>query len=193
MTTNPGSGSDTPGPTVPVYILAGGRSRRFGSDKARALVGGVPLLVSVARCLEPVASRTTVVAGEAGAYSDLGFDTIADVVAQRGPLGGLLTAIEHSGPGRWLFLSACDWVGVRADWVVRLLERRAPGVQAVVYKGERFEPLFALYHTSLRDTVAGLIESGRLETRNVFARATTEVLPPPRGWGAATNLNRPPT
>lgn len=192
MTTSPGSGSDTPGPTVPVYILAGGQSRRFGSDKARAVVGGVPLLVSVARCLEPVSSHTTVVAAAAGAYDDLGFNTIADVVPHKGPLGGLLTAIEHSGPERWLFLSACDWVGVRADWVVSLLERRTPGVQAVVYRGERFEPLFALYHTSIRDTVAALIEAGRLETRNVFARATTEVLPPPREWAAATNLNRPP-
>ena len=36
---------------VPGYILAGGRSRRFGTDKARAEVGGTPLLRHAAASL----------------------------------------------------------------------------------------------------------------------------------------------
>ncbi|HRE90852.1 MAG TPA: NTP transferase domain-containing protein, partial [Myxococcota bacterium] len=32
-------------------VLAGGRSRRFGVDKARVEVGGVPLVVRTARLL----------------------------------------------------------------------------------------------------------------------------------------------
>jgi molybdopterin-guanine dinucleotide biosynthesis protein A len=191
MTTSPAGGSDAPSSTVPVYILAGGQSRRFGSDKARALHRGVPLLVGVARALESVASRTTVVAAREGAYEDLGLKTIGDVVRQKGPLGGLLTAIEDCRGEPWLFLSACDWVGVQAAWVAELLRRRTADSRAVVYKGERYEPLFALYHTSLRDTVADLIEADRLETRNVFELTVTVTLPLPDDWGEAVNLNRP--
>jgi molybdopterin-guanine dinucleotide biosynthesis protein A len=192
MTTNPPGGSDPFPVTVPVYILAGGHSRRFGTDKARAAHQGVPLLVGVARALEPVSSSTTVVAAYQGAYEDLGLKTIGDVVPDKGPLGGLLTAIKDCGEDQWLFLCACDWVGIRVEWVQALLERRTQDAQAVVYKSDRYEPLFALYHTSIRATVFGLVATDRLETRNVFGEAVTVALPPPDGWDEAVNLNRPP-
>jgi len=190
MTTNPASGSDLS--PVPVYILAGGQSRRFGSDKARAPHDGVPLIVGVARLLEPVSSRITVVAAREGAYDDLGLRTIGDIVPEKGPLGGLLSAIADCGEDEWLFLAACDWVGIRAEWVSLLLEQRTPEARAVVYKSERYEPLFALYHTSIRETVVGLIEANRLETRNIFKETATVTMPPPEGWSDAVNLNRPP-
>ena len=34
---------------LPAYILAGGKSSRFGSDKARAQVGGEALVARIAR------------------------------------------------------------------------------------------------------------------------------------------------
>ena len=52
---------------VPVYILAGGRSSRFGHDKAMARLAGVPLLSRVGTLAAPFASRITVVAEHAGA------------------------------------------------------------------------------------------------------------------------------
>jgi molybdopterin-guanine dinucleotide biosynthesis protein A len=193
MTTNRASGADPSNLSVPVYILAGGQSRRYGRDKARAVQGGVPLLVGVARALEPISSRTTVVAAHKGAYDDLGFKTIGDVVPRMGPLGGLLTAIEDCGEDGWLFLCACDWVGIRAEWVRRLLQGVREGAQAVVYKAEHYEPLFALYHTSIRDMVSSRLDAGRLEVRGVFEGAETVEILPPEGLNEAKNLNRPPT
>jgi molybdopterin-guanine dinucleotide biosynthesis protein A len=104
----------------------------------------------------------------------------------------LLSAIADCGRDRWLFLTACDWVGIRAEWALPLLERRSAEAQAVVYKGEHYEPLFALYHTSIRGTVADAIEADRLELRDVFNKVATATLPPPEGWSGVTNLNRPP-
>ena len=187
----PPSGSEEKTPTIPVYILAGGQSRRYGSDKARALHHNTPLVVGVARALETVASRVTVVAATAGAYDDLGLKTIGDVVPQKGPLGGLLTAIEDCGDSEWFFLVACDWVGVRSRWVRTLLQNRKKESRAVVFKDDRYQPLFALYHTSLRDSVAKLVGADRLEMRSIFERAETVTLPTPAGWDDAINLNRP--
>ena len=47
---------------VPAYILSGGRSSRFGSDKARALAAGKPLILHAADTVAPVAASITVVA-----------------------------------------------------------------------------------------------------------------------------------
>lgn len=187
----PPSGSDNTSPTIPVYILAGGQSRRYGSDKARALYRETPLIVGVALALAPIASRITVVASTAGAYDDLGLKTIGDVVSQKGPLGGLLTAIEDCHESEWLFLAACDWVGVRVDWVRTLMEARTPESRSVLFKDDRYQPLFALYHTVLRGTVADLVAADRLETRNILDPAITVVLTTPRGWDDAINMNRP--
>ncbi len=55
-----------------VYILAGGKSRRFGSDKARAEAKGVAVIVRVAEALASIAGTVTVVADRAGRYDDLG-------------------------------------------------------------------------------------------------------------------------
>jgi molybdopterin-guanine dinucleotide biosynthesis protein A len=152
----------------------------------------VPLLVGVATSLEPIASRTTVVAARAGDYDDLGFRTIGDVMPRMGPLGGLLTAIDDCGEDAWLFLSACDWVGIRAEWAVRLLGGRKRGAQAVVYKAQHYEPLFAVYHSSIMEIVRRRLDAGRLEVRGVFEGAETVEIPPPDGLNEAKNLNRPP-
>jgi len=192
MTTTPASGSDGPSDTVPVYILAGGHSRRFGSDKARALHDGVPLVVGVARALDGVSSRTTVVAASDGAYDDLGLTTIGDVVTDKGPLGGLSTAIEDCGEGGWFFVAACDWVGIRVEWVRELLSRREESSQCVVYRSERYQSMFALYHTSIREKVRERLEDGRLSIQDLFPAIRTVSLPPPADWDRAVNLNRPP-
>ena len=63
---------------VPVYILAGGKSSRFGQDKARVQLHGQPLLLHTARMVQAFASSITVVANAVDKYADLGLRTIAD-------------------------------------------------------------------------------------------------------------------
>ena len=187
MPTPQPDGSDT----APVYILAGGRSRRFGRDKARSLVDGVPLIVGVAGRLQPVASSIIVVAREQGQYNDLGLTTIGDSVEAKGPLGGLLTAIEHCGAGRWLFLTACDWIGTRVEWYRELAAQRNEGSQAVVYRSDRLEPLFGFYHTSIRDIVTRQIDRNELAMHELLPKIGALLVPAPREWAAAINLNQP--
>ncbi len=141
---------------LPVYIVAGGQSKRFGSDKARALVGGVPMICRVAEALGPVAEFVKVVAASAGAYDDLGLTTIADSRLGMGPMGGLETALSDRvarfGEG-WLLLACCDLAEPDAGMARVLIEHISRDAQVVAYKGERWEPLFALYHSSILSRV----------------------------------------
>jgi molybdopterin-guanine dinucleotide biosynthesis protein A len=192
MTTDRRSGSDSFPAAVPIYILAGGKSRRFGSDKARSLHHGIPLITGVARALEPVASRITVVAATSGAYDDLGLHTIGDVLPEKGPMGGLLSAIDDCRGAQWLLLSACDWVGIQEPWARLLLARRQKSLQVVLFRSDRLEPLFALYHTSIRNTAARLIDDGRLKMIELIDSVKTDAIPAPGEWSDVVNLNRPP-
>lgn len=191
MTTDRRSGSDSRVDAVPVYILAGGKSRRYGSDKARALHDGLPLIQEVARALSPVASGLKVIAAQAGAYDDLGIETIGDVIPGKGPMGGLLTAVDDCLGDEWLLLSACDWIGLQVQWARRLIEQRQGCLDAIVFRSNRLEPLFALYHTSIRQTVDRLVAEGRLKMVELLDCVNTETIPAPGGWSEVVNLNVP--
>ncbi len=72
-------------------ILAGGQSRRFGSDKAAALLDGVPLIDHVAAGLRPQV-EAIVVCGRDWP----GFEAVADRPGpDMGPLGGLAAALHY--------------------------------------------------------------------------------------------------
>lgn len=174
---------------VPCFVLAGGQSSRFGSDKARALVKGRPLLVHVARALVAHASRITVVAARADAYHDLGLRTIADRIPGLGPLGGLHTALADLGRAPWLLLCSCDWLGITPAWIEELLRHRRPGTRAVAFRGRRWEPLLALYHRELLAEAAGSLAAGERALWRLIERAAHVALPLPPDWSRAAQIN----
>lgn len=176
---------------VPAYILAGGQSRRFGSDKARTLVDGVPLIVALAHAITPFATSITVVAARADAYADLGLRTIADAVPGEGPLGGLVRALDDAPPG-WLLLLACDWLDACGAWIDRLMDARRPDAHAVAFRGEWYEPLFALYHARIAPEARSAYAAGERSLQALLSAVETVALPLPGDWDDATNLNEPP-
>jgi molybdenum cofactor guanylyltransferase len=99
-------------------ILAGGQSRRFGSDKAVATWQGKALLDHVADALRPICSDV-VVAGRLWP----GIATVVDRPAPGlGPLGGLAGALCYGRErGFDAVLSAgCDIIGLPADLAAQL-------------------------------------------------------------------------
>lgn len=175
---------------LPVYILAGGRSSRFGDDKARAIIDGRSLIVQLADTLISVRSNLKVVADRVGAYHDLGLTTIGDLNPGEGPLAGLKTALADLDQPGWLALVACDWVGIRPEWIECLIEEIKPGIQCVLFAPERIEPLLALYHSSIFETVDYHLASDRRSMRELVAAVPHRVLPPPPDWRQAANINR---
>jgi len=106
-------------------ILAGGRSRRMGSDKALVSVGGVPMIERVAAALQVVVDEMVIVGREEPLA---GIPAIPDLSPRpRGPLAGLVTALQHAA-GRPVLLVAVDQPLVQAatlQGLVNLLDQEA--------------------------------------------------------------------
>ena len=169
---------------LPVYILAGGHSGRFGSDKARAPLEGRTLLEHVAGWLAPLADRVTVVASQVDLYDDLGFRTIADELPDRGPLGGLARALNDLQPGEdRLLLAPCDLLGVRIEWLRGLLDsaEEAPAAAFRATDG-RWQPLPALFSRGVGQRVREHLDQGRLALWRVLAVVGAAEVPLPAGW-----------
>jgi molybdopterin-guanine dinucleotide biosynthesis protein A len=178
---------------IPVYILAGGKSSRFGSDKARALFRGQPLISSLAAFMKPAAARITVVASKPGEYRDLGLRTIGDITPGNGPLGGLLSALQDNAASPWLLLLSCDLLGLRMHWIERLLASRREGVMAVHFHGRYPEPFPALYHQSLRLVAEAHLDRNQRAMQNLLTAPEVSAcsIRQPRYWRTLRNVNFP--
>jgi len=179
---------------LPVYILAGGQARRFGADKAAALLAGAPLVVHVARSLTEVASSVTLVVARAAAPTRFGLRQIGDRVPGQGPLGGLQAALDDlpAAAQGWLLLVGCDQLGLERRWIDRLTRaaRARDDVAAVAFREpRRWQPLPGLYHRLLLPAVEAALADGDRSLHRLLARAAALALEPPAGWERRRDVN----
>lgn len=91
---------------VSAAVLAGGASRRMGSDKALLTIDGQTLLERAIAVVAAIADDVTIV-GDREAYHRFGAEVIGDVYPGAGALGGVLTgllAAQHE----FVLVVACD-------------------------------------------------------------------------------------
>lgn len=144
-------------------VLSGGKSLRFGSDKALAEVGGITLLDRAISTLREVCDDVVVVSSNPE-HDGWGRVRIPDLREGEGPLAGVEAALRHAertGAARVMVL-ACDLpeVEVRS---VRLLVEASDDVPAVALERAGppgFEPLCAVYWTSCVHETSRLLDAG---------------------------------
>ncbi|NPB04857.1 MAG: molybdenum cofactor guanylyltransferase [Aquificae bacterium] len=89
------------------YLLAGGRSRRMGFDKALLPFGGKPLILHLYRFLSNFLPTFVVTKEEkADSYRSLGIENlITDGFEVQSPLAGIVTGLRHSPFEKNLFFA----------------------------------------------------------------------------------------
>lgn len=137
-------------PKILGAVIAGGRSRRFGSDKAMAKLEGCSLLGHVIAGLSTQCDSVVVCGREA-----TGFTCLKDRPApDMGPLGGLAGVLHYAANNRFagVLTSACDTPEVPPD-LASLLCGAAPAVL-------RGHPLFGWWPASHSAELDAYLASG---------------------------------
>jgi len=164
-------------------ILAGGASRRFGSPKALAVVGGRRIVDRVLDALEAAVPEVVVSSNEPWLYGDLEVDVVPDRHAGIGPLAGihagLLHAVERAWPG--ILVVACDLPGVTTP-LLRAIRHTAAfsPAQAVVPESldrRGAEPLCAFYGVECIPAVEAMIAEGDLRAHRLLERVSAARIP----------------
>lgn len=174
-------------------VLAGGRARRFGADKALARVADRTLLERVLASLASAHERMVV--GREDALVP-GVRPVADLRPGLGPLAGLHAALS-AGRTEWLALAACDLPCLTPRYWERLC-REGGGHQVVIVRDEngRLEPLAALYRRDILPIVEARLFAGQLRLHDLIAELDVAVLPlrelqQEAGARVLHNVNRP--
>jgi molybdopterin-guanine dinucleotide biosynthesis protein A len=147
-------------------VLAGGRSVRFGGEKAVALLEGRPLLEWAAERLRTVCERVAInvrqgTEAEAAAKA-LRLPTLYDAAGDAlGPLAGVKAGLiwAQEVGALTLAVSPCDAPLLPADLYVRLLEG-AEGGAAMAQTSEGRQPLCALWPVTALPEVRAALAGG---------------------------------
>ena len=129
-----------------VIILAGGKSKRMGKDKALLSIHGSVLvenLINKAKAL----TKTIYISGPKEKYDKLGLPVIDDMITNRGPLGGIYSSMKQSKAEYYLVL-AVDLPLIKISFLEQLIKTAAPNIDACIpqHPDGKIEPLCALYH-----------------------------------------------
>ena len=154
-----------------VLILAGGASRRMGTDKARSRIGGQTLLGRALDCAKGTGLETAVAGRDRpGVELPEGIERCPDGAGE-GPVAGILGAASRWPRASWLVI-ACDLPLLTADLLHGLiaLARRHPRSVAVVPEvGGRIHPLCAWYSPPMIDRFRAAVATGTFGLTEVLA------------------------
>ena len=153
------------------YVLAGGRSSRMGRDKARLPFRGGDLASAVAAAVASAAGNVTLVG-----HPEL--PSIPDRYPDGGPLGGILTALDHTAAD-WNLIVACDMPEVTTDFLKGLLARamRSPADVLLPYGPHGLpEPLCAVYRRRARAVMSHHFARGVRRVTEALAGLEVEPL-----------------
>ena len=157
---------------VSVFVLAGGRSSRMGSDKALLPFGRANLLQLALEKAGRVAANPLIVASRER-YSNFG-EVVEDVIPGCGPLGGIHAALATSRTEVNLVWSV-DMPLMTVDFLLWLLDVAATGSEhaCVPEAAGRLQPLCAVYRRDALEEVEAALRSGDFKVDRLLARLPT--------------------
>lgn len=152
-------------------ILAGGRSRRLGRDKAVEPFGGQPLIRRVVERIEPVTDEIVVVVADPARGAALPLDArhriVPDIYPDLGSLGGIFSGLTAAG-GQWGLVVACDMPFLNRQ-LLEYMRSRREGFDAVVpLPGAYPEPAHALYSKACLPHIEARLRAGDLKISRFF-------------------------
>ena len=154
--------------SLEAIVLAGGRSRRMGRDKALLEFEGKPLLQRVCEVASSCAERTYVVTpwGDRYAHLSLPAQIVPEPLASenpKGPLSGFAVGVRLV-KSEWVLLLACDlpYLDARSlqGGIDRLLQL-PPSTMALLHRHPKgWEPLCGFYRSGCLGSLERALAAG---------------------------------
>ena len=153
-------------------ILTGGKSSRMGRPKALLPFDGEPLIAHMVRRLARVFPETVVVAAPDQELPLLPVTLARDEVAYQGPVSGIYHGLQ-AATKEVCFVTSCDAPFLSLPLISHLISQIGDADVVVPYWQERFQPLHALYRTSVASLLKDQLERGELRPIFLYDKVRT--------------------
>jgi len=151
-------------------ILAGGLSRRFGSNKALAPWGDTTILQTICHIFQSIFSNNLVVIKNKSSFPSLSLGPcriVEDRLKNHHALGGIITALEVASTEN-VFISACDTPLIQPELIQVLCSRHTEALATIPVWGGKIQPLCAVYTKSALPLLQAAIERGQVKLQDAL-------------------------
>lgn len=154
-------------------ILAGGKSKRMGTDKGLLPYKG-KLLISYSIDLLSQFCSPILISTNSSDYDSLGYQTVNDIHKNKGPISGLYSCLLQSKSKINICLP-CDTPDLSPNIIERLIEE-SDGNTCIVPFTNAPEPLISLYPSSIIETLGKMLEQGVYKMTEIYTRFPTKFI-----------------
>ena len=162
-----------------VVLLAGGKSRRMGTDKLLLPQREGTVLDQAVRRFSAVFDRVCVSVAKADSYPEIRAEHVVDEYPGCGPMAGVHAGLKRCGDDG-VFVAAADLPLSDPGAALRIIERCPADAEICVPTGPdgRPEPLFGYYRASVLPRAEELLRAGKYRMRDLLAACVTRFLTP---------------
>jgi molybdopterin-guanine dinucleotide biosynthesis protein A len=149
-------------------VLAGGRSSRYGRNKALVELDHVPLIERALRVMTSIFQNVVLITNTPDEYDYLKIPMFPDIIKGLGPLGGIYTGLKVlSNP--FAFFVACDMPFLN-PFLIRHMVSFRDGFDVVVPRiSGKIEALHGLYSRRCLSSIESQMESGTYQILRFFS------------------------
>ena len=167
MPTNPQGLSPMTG-----IILAGGKNRRIGTNKAFLVVNGSRIIDRTVGIFKDIFEEVIIVANDPLAYLDQNVTIVTDIVPDKGALGGLYTGLFFASHNR-AFVCACDMPFIDGKFIEYMI--RQVGSYDIISPdaGDGLQPMHAVYDKKCLPAIKNLLDQDKLKIAGFYKSSRT--------------------
>lgn len=156
-------------------ILAGGKSSRMGTDKGLVKLIDEPMVAYIIKALQKTAISDILIISNNPEYEKFGYPVFADVIKEKGPLGGIYTGLLKSPSSKNLILS-CDIPFINEQVINLLIDRETSSPILVVKHGNQLHHLIGVYDASLTKSLGEHLLNNKLKVELFIKDNSFEIL-----------------
>ncbi len=149
-------------------VLAGGRSSRYGKNKALVKVDGIPLVERALRTMGTIFEHVIMITNTPSEYAYLQVPMFQDIIKGLGPLGGIYTGLKVISNQAGFFV-ACDMPFLNPTLIQHMVAIRDDFDAVVPRIAGWIEALHGLYTIRCRGSIETLIQSGTYQIFQFFS------------------------
>lgn len=180
--------------SITAVILAGGEGSRMGGiDKGLLELNGQPLIKHVITRIAPQVAQLIISANRnLERYQSYGYPVITDQITDKGPLAGILSALQYCH-SEWLLTIPCDTPYIPTDLVARICNTKNPAQAALytVHDGERLQPLVSMLHRDLITSLQNYLAADNRKVTDWLAHENSMTVDFSDQKSAFININTP--
>ena len=160
---------------VTTSILCGGKSSRMQSEKGLVLFQGKPFIEYIIEAALAVSDRIQLVTNTSD-YDYLSYTKIKDIELDKGPIGGIYSALVHSESEINLILS-CDIPLISTELLSELIAKHTTDFEVSVFSdNHKIHPLIGVYSKKIIPILKKAIEENELKMMCLLDKVNHQII-----------------